>query len=137
MRDAQSADTINFLACARRGFSAIDRPGTNRFDPVRPLGECRNTRLLLRRRGVATSAVTALCALLTSGSFALGSEHASGTIWAGSPIYDGLKGNQAMRSDLATVTGVGYGHPAQADTGAPGGDFVAIHQRDRNGQHRV
>ena len=53
-------------------------------------------------------------------------ERAVAQIIGGSPIYDGLKGNQMQRTDLATVVGVGYAHPAQADTGSAGGDFVAI-----------
>jgi hypothetical protein len=44
----------------------------------------------------------------------------------GSGIYDGFKGLQEIRTDPATVTGVGYVHPVQADVGALGGDFVAV-----------
>lgn len=39
---------------------------------------------------------------------------------------DGLKGNQGIRTDPATVFGTGFVHAAQIDTGAQGGDFVAI-----------
>ena len=43
-----------------------------------------------------------------------------------SAIYDGITGNQGIRTDPATVVGVGYVHIVQADVGAGGGDFVAI-----------
>jgi hypothetical protein len=39
---------------------------------------------------------------------------------------DGIKGNQVIKTDPATVDDVGYAHPVQLDVGAPGGDFVAI-----------
>jgi hypothetical protein len=45
---------------------------------------------------------------------------------SGSAIYDGIQGNQGIRTDPATVVGVGYVHPIQADVGAVGGDFVAV-----------
>ena len=41
-------------------------------------------------------------------------------------LVDGVKGNQGIRTDPATVNGVGYVHPVQIDTGGAGGDFVAI-----------
>jgi hypothetical protein len=44
----------------------------------------------------------------------------------GSAILDGFRGSQAIRTDPATVAGIGYIHPIQMDTGAPGGDFLAI-----------
>jgi len=40
--------------------------------------------------------------------------------------YSGLKGTQGIRTDPATVVGVGYVQITQLDTGATGGDFVAI-----------
>jgi hypothetical protein len=40
--------------------------------------------------------------------------------------FDGLRGNQGIRTDPATVQGVGFVHTAQLDVGAVGGDFVAI-----------
>lgn len=39
---------------------------------------------------------------------------------------DAFKGFQGIRTDPATVSGVGYVHPTQVDVGAYGGDFVAI-----------
>lgn len=39
---------------------------------------------------------------------------------------DAIEGIQRIRTDPATVVGVGYVHPTQADVGAAGGDFVAI-----------
>jgi len=40
--------------------------------------------------------------------------------------YSGLKGTQGIRTDPPTVVGIGYVHITQLDTGAAGGDFVAI-----------
>lgn len=78
----------------------------------------------VQRKAAASLALAVAAALATApAAFA---EVARSQINAGSPIYDGLKGNEAMRTDWATVTGVGYVHPAQADIGPAGGDFVAI-----------
>jgi hypothetical protein len=46
--------------------------------------------------------------------------------YAGTPYYDGFKGNQEIRTNPSTVNGVGYVHPTQLDVGALGGDFIAI-----------
>jgi hypothetical protein len=40
--------------------------------------------------------------------------------------FDAFKGYQGIRTDPATVSGVGYVHASQVDVGAVGGDFVAI-----------
>lgn len=40
--------------------------------------------------------------------------------------YEGIKGVQGIRTNPATVVGVGYVHPTQVDTGSPGGNFIAI-----------
>ncbi len=51
-------------------------------------------------------------------------EFAAGIKAAGD--YDGLSTYQEIRTDPATVSGIGYVHPVQVDVGAAGGDFVAI-----------
>lgn len=53
-------------------------------------------------------------------------EFAAAHVVAGSPIYDGLKGVAGIRTDPATVQGIGYVHPVQIDIGAIGNDFVAV-----------
>lgn len=53
-------------------------------------------------------------------------EIARGGVYAGSAIYTGFKGTAELRTDPATVTGVGYVHPVQMDIGAAGGDFVGV-----------
>lgn len=40
--------------------------------------------------------------------------------------FDGLLGRQWIRTDPATIVGVGYVHPTQVHIGPPDGDFVAI-----------
>jgi hypothetical protein len=40
--------------------------------------------------------------------------------------FDGLKGNQFIRTNPATVNGIGFVHTAQLDVGPSGGNFVAI-----------
>lgn len=55
---------------------------------------------------------------------AANAEFAAGIKGAGN--YDAILATQEIRTDPATVSGVGYVHPVQADVGAPGGDFVAI-----------
>jgi|GEM_PF-2932817 len=37
-----------------------------------------------------------------------------------------VTGQHAIRTDPATITGVGYVHAMQVDIGTPGGDFVAV-----------
>lgn len=51
-------------------------------------------------------------------------EAAAGIKSAGN--YDGLLATQEIRTDPATVSGIGYVHPVQVDVGAAYGDFVAI-----------
>lgn len=46
--------------------------------------------------------------------------------WSYSGTVDRFKGNQHIRTDPATVQGIGYVHPIYMDVGAGGGDFVAI-----------
>lgn len=57
---------------------------------------------------------------------AQGGETAARAIVHGSADFDGFKGNHSIRTDPPTVTGVGYIHTMQVDTGSAGGDFVAI-----------
>lgn len=77
-------------------------------------------------RRVVSSLVAAMVAvLLVSGpvlaEFAVAIQAASG-----GTSFDGLKGNQNIRTDLATITGSAWVHPTQVDVGSAGGDFVAI-----------
>jgi hypothetical protein len=44
----------------------------------------------------------------------------------GTAQLDGFKGRQGIRTDPATVTGIGYVHPTQMDIGSVGAAFVAI-----------
>lgn len=74
----------------------------------------------------AFRALAAAMALSLAGADAANAEFAASITLAGSPIFDGLKGNMGIRTDPATVVGVGYVHITQADTGSTGGDFVAI-----------
>ncbi len=53
-------------------------------------------------------------------------EMAAGERFSAPGTFDGVRGNQDIRSDLPTVVGVGYVHPVQMDIGILGGDFVAI-----------
>lgn len=39
---------------------------------------------------------------------------------------DGLRGNQGIRTNPGTVSGVSFVHPTQMDIGSQGGDFLAI-----------
>lgn len=41
-------------------------------------------------------------------------------------IYDGLRGNQNIRTDPATIVGIGYVHQTQVALGDMTGDFVAV-----------
>lgn len=75
-------------------------------------------------RRVAAVLVPVL-ALSTAGS-AAANEFAFGWVLAGSPIYTGFLGTAELRTDPATVVGVGYVHPVQMDIGSYGGDFVAV-----------
>jgi hypothetical protein len=58
---------------------------------------------------------------------AVSAEQAGSYANAGSTsVFDGFKGNQGIRTDPATVVGIGYVHASQMDVGAVGGDFVAV-----------
>lgn len=46
---------------------------------------------------------------------------------------DGIRGNQGIRTDPATVGGIGYVHPVQADIGSAGNSFLAIGTYKGNG----
>jgi hypothetical protein len=50
----------------------------------------------------------------------------AGAAYDNSIAIDGVTGNQGIRTDPATVVGVGYVHPTQIDVGPLGGDFVAV-----------
>lgn len=53
-------------------------------------------------------------------------EFAGGEIDHATVNLDGFRGNQGIRTDPATVNGIGYVHPAQLDIGDPNGSFLAI-----------
>ena len=53
-------------------------------------------------------------------------EQAFGYRLYGSPRLDGFEGNQGIRTDPATVNGIGYVHSSQMDIGDPGNMFVAV-----------
>lgn len=69
----------------------------------------------------------ALVFVLVSAPSTLAAEQAGSYASAGATsTFDGFRGNMGIRTDPATVSGVGYVHAAQIDVGAAGGDFVAI-----------
>ncbi|MGI8822089.1 MAG: hypothetical protein ACR2JP_02080 [Acidimicrobiia bacterium] len=53
-------------------------------------------------------------------------EFAAGDRFSAPGTFDGFRGNQNIRTDPATVAGIGFVHPVQMDIGVLGGDFVAI-----------
>jgi hypothetical protein len=57
---------------------------------------------------------------------ALADEQASGQRTFGSAALDGFRGRQGIRTDPATVTGVGYAHPTQMGIGSLGAAFLAV-----------
>lgn len=71
----------------------------------------------------AIRATVAALALLAVVGTAAHAEFASG-IQATGP-YDGIKGNQGIRTDPMHRASIAFAHPVQADVGAPDGDFVA------------
>ena len=86
---------------------------------------------MLRSRPIAAllAAVFAVATLGPSPTRAVDevlNEFAAAAIRAVSPVYDGLRGNQGIRTDIATVAGITYVHITQADIGGYGNDFVAI-----------
>lgn len=78
----------------------------------------------MRSHSVARALVTATVASLALAPLAVALEQAGGARVTAS--IDALSGNQGIRTDPATVQDVGYVHPTQIDTGAQGGDFVAV-----------
>lgn len=60
-------------------------------------------------------------------------EHDQLGLLNGSANIDEIKGNMGIRTDPATVSGVGYVHPVQLDVGSLGGDVVAIGTANGNG----
>lgn len=75
------------------------------------------------RLGRALIAVAALSIVTTPLAVAL---EQAGYARIPTSAIDGVKGNQGIRTDPVTVNFVGFVHPTQVDTGAAGGDFVAI-----------
>lgn len=75
-----------------------------------------------------TLATTLLSAgvLLSAPAPATAGEHAGAWKQRAANDFNGFKGRQALRTNPATVVGVGYVHASQVDVGAGGGDFVAI-----------
>lgn len=78
----------------------------------------------LRRAFMAAGLL--LLALLELPAVALANESAVGQRNWGSAGFDGFKGNQGIRTDPATVTGVGYVHPVQMDIGSAGAASLAV-----------
>lgn len=79
----------------------------------------------MSRRYLLSALVVVASLSLSAVPATLATEQA-GAIRAITNGIDGLKGVQGIRTDPATVNGVGYVHPTQIDTGPLSGDFVAI-----------
>ena len=75
-------------------------------------------------RGTSLVLLTALCAG-TAAAVRAG-EDVGQIWWSYSGTIDKFQGNQRIRTDPATVQGIGYIHPIYMDVGADGGDFVAV-----------
>ena len=79
----------------------------------------------MRRLRLAAAAAAALLSIgSTTPVFA--QEQAGAAYIAGTGAVDGITGLMGIRTDPATVVGVGYVHPTQIDVGSLGGDFLAI-----------
>lgn len=73
--------------------------------------------------------ILAVAAILGSVAFvwpATATEQAGAYRQRAAQDFNGMKGRQAIRTNPATVFNVGYVHFNQIDTGAQGGDFIAI-----------
>lgn len=77
-----------------------------------------------RRRAIA--AVFAIAAPLFVAATVDANELAYSFRSQSSAVYDGIRGNQGIRTDPATVSGITYAHPVQLLLGVATGDFVAV-----------
>ena len=73
-----------------------------------------------------TVVALSLISLLLIAPSALSREFATGRRTASAADLDGLRGNQGIGTDPATVNGVGYNHITQMDVGSIGASFVAV-----------
>ena len=87
-----------------------------------------------RCRGLEVLVVITLSLLMVAVAVPVGAtEQEARVVQHATSDIDAFKGNQGIRTDPATVTDVGYVHTSQVDTGAAGGDFVAIGTANGNG----
>lgn len=84
----------------------------------------------MRRRSVPGARIYLVLAVLTFVLVGFSSSAFAEQAYAGRSFstadMDGFKGRQGIRTDPATVTGIGYIHPTQMDVGSAGNAFVAI-----------
>ena len=75
---------------------------------------------------MAVASLSLITLLALSSSAAAINEFSAGLRVRSSADLDGLRGNQGIRTNPGTVSGVSYVHPTQMDVGSPGDSFVAV-----------